>query len=150
MTMKKFFEDLKRGQVYEKMASNYFKYSKIHYPKGKFSYYDFIIDDKIKVEVKSDRIAGVSGNFAIEYECRGKPSGINITQADFYLYFIIYPDDKHCVYKIPVEQLKKISKEKGRKIKAGDDNASRIYLLHKHLLKDYLIEKRPEVGCLFI
>jgi hypothetical protein len=37
------------------------------------------------IEVKEDRYHAKSGNFAIEYFSRGKPSGINVTKADYYL-----------------------------------------------------------------
>jgi hypothetical protein len=55
---------------------------------GKFSAYD-ICADGIYYEVKSDRKAHATNNICIEYECSQKPSGINVTQADFYVYFII-------------------------------------------------------------
>jgi len=37
-------------------------------------------------EIKEDFLSGETGNFAIEFACRGKPSGIETTEADFYIY----------------------------------------------------------------
>jgi len=37
-------------------------------------------------EIKEDFLSGKTGNFAIEFSCRGKPSGISTTEADFYIY----------------------------------------------------------------
>ena len=39
-----------------------------------------------KIEVKSDRITAKTGNIYIEYESRGKPSGIATSQADYWVY----------------------------------------------------------------
>jgi hypothetical protein len=38
-----------------------------------------------KLEVKNDIMASRTGNIAIEYECRGKPSGIDATIADWWV-----------------------------------------------------------------
>jgi hypothetical protein len=38
------------------------------------------------IEVKCDRIAVKTGNVYIEYESRGKPSGISTSQADYWVY----------------------------------------------------------------
>ena len=43
---------------------------------------------EIKFEVKWDKMAEKTGNVAIEYESRGKKSGISVTIADFYIYKI--------------------------------------------------------------
>ena len=139
--MKKFRRDLKKGQKYERLATEYFKYKKIFFPKGKFSDYDFILDDDVKVEVKSDIIASRSGNLAIEYKCRKKDSGIHTTKADFYVYVINFTDRDE-FFKIPVPELKRLCKEYGRKVSGGDENASRMYLLDKDFVKDYLITEK--------
>ena len=41
-----------------------------------------------KVEVKTDRMTHKTGNVFIEYESRGKPSGIATTDADYWVYKI--------------------------------------------------------------
>jgi hypothetical protein len=40
----------------------------------------------ITFEVKEDFLCEFTGNVGLEYECRGKPSGINTSQADYYIY----------------------------------------------------------------
>lgn len=39
-------------------------------------------------EVKEDFTCERTGNVGIEFECRGKPSGISVSKADFYIYKI--------------------------------------------------------------
>lgn len=137
----KFQGDLKKGKIYEKKASEYFDYKKIHYPEGCFKDYDFIIDDKIKIEVKSDTSASRTGNLAIEYECNGKPSGISSTKADYYVYFINHPDHDE-VYLIPIKDLVDICKSKGFKVSGGDGNRSRMYLVKKEFYKKYITKEK--------
>ena len=51
--------------------------------------YDFsgtLAGREIKFEVKWDLKATQTGNVAIEYESRGRPSGLSVTQADYLLY----------------------------------------------------------------
>jgi hypothetical protein len=51
------------------------------------SRYDIkIISSGLTYEVKNDLMAEKTGNIAIEYECRGKQSGLAITIADFWIY----------------------------------------------------------------
>lgn len=40
----------------------------------------------VTFEVKYDLKVEQTGNIAIEYECRGKPTGIAITEADYWVY----------------------------------------------------------------
>jgi len=43
--------------------------------------------DQAKVEVKTERDTwATTGNAVFEYECRGKPSGIAVTEADYWLH----------------------------------------------------------------
>ena len=64
------------------------------------------IDIRIKpwgdVEIKSD--FHDTGNFFFEYECAGKPSGIMISQSDYWAYYLV--EFKH-IYLIPLPALKK-------------------------------------------
>jgi hypothetical protein len=41
-----------------------------------------------KIEVKTDLQAHETGNVYVEYESRGKPSGIAISQSDYYCFVI--------------------------------------------------------------
>lgn len=57
--------------------------------------FDFETDDNIKYEVKADHLATKTNNFFIEFSGYGKPSGIETTEAQFYIltdimnYFLI-------------------------------------------------------------
>lgn len=134
-----FTKDLELGKKYEKIALEYLDYDSIEYTVGKFSEYDFIVcKDNIehKVEVKSDRLGFKTGNICIEYECRGKASGINKTTADYWLYFII--SEKTDCYKIPVVELKELVKN-SRSVSGGDGKLAKMYLLKISSLDKYKI-----------
>lgn len=79
-----------------------------------------------KFEVKTDRLSAKTGNIYIEYESRGKPSGIATTQADYWVYKVA--EQKAIVIK--TEDLKTLVKQlvdegKARaNVKGGDNNTS--------------------------
>jgi hypothetical protein len=45
-------------------------------------------EPEYKFEVKEDFFCKKSGNVGVEFECRGKPSGIQTTESQFYVYKI--------------------------------------------------------------
>ena len=80
-----------------------------------------------KLEVKTDAtISARTGNVYIEYECRGKRSGIATTEADYWVFKL--SDERAIV--IGTEQLKSRLKELVSKgmaksgVKGGDSNLS--------------------------
>jgi hypothetical protein len=144
--MNGFEKDLQFGTYYEREALKLFEYDKYEMSKGCFKYYDIKLfkDDKVTfVEVKSDRMATKTGNLCIEYECNKKPSGISVTTADVCVYFIIHErkeiekELKVEIYIIPTDKLKQISK-KCKSVKGGDGYKSKLYLVNKELVIDYL------------
>lgn len=140
--MNNFKRDLAFGNKYEKLALSYLEYDNVKHMEGNFKEYDFIItrhDIEYKVEVKSDRLSAKTCNLAIEYECSNKPSGINATTANFWMYFIVYDNKEEC-YKIPVDELKEIIKD-CKTVAGGDGYRARMYLLNKSKVKHYLINK---------
>lgn len=99
--------DLKVGQISERMVG------------------DLLCNKTI--EVKADKIAKRTGNVFIEYESRGKPSGIAKTEAEFYCFVV-----EDLVVFIPTEKLKTLIKKhyKTRKdVHGGDSNTSRGILV---------------------
>ena len=83
-----------------------------------------------KTEVKSERdIWANTGNHYVEISSRGKPSGIQTTEAKWW-FINFFNKDKLCFsITVSVESLKKLVKEgrkhKGwKKIPGGDDNTS--------------------------
>jgi hypothetical protein len=140
--MNKFSNQLKQGHKYERESLKYLEHDSFKHDTKYRKEYDLIIikdGKKIKIEVKSDRQASITGNLAIEYECNKKGSGITTTEADFWVYFIVYPDRDE-VYKIPIDDLKELIKS-CNKVSGGDGGRSRMYLLYKTKIKQYLIEK---------
>jgi hypothetical protein len=138
--MSKFQNQLKQGKKYEKIALNYLEYDTVEHKEGYFKEYDFEITnktEKIKIEVKSDRQAAKTGNLCIEYECKNKPSGIAASTADFWMYFIVYPNRDEC-YKIPFTDLKEIVKD-CRRVCGGDGYHSKMYLINKDTVNKYII-----------
>ena len=82
-------------------------------------------------EIKEDFRCESTGNIAIEFESRGKPSGINITKADYYLYKIHQPDKKISLYLIPTSDLKKLVEKRSylRIVKGGDFGSNTLMYL---------------------
>jgi len=143
--MKNFFKDLKFGHKYESELATYLNpfYKNINVIKEKCKFYDIICytenDIEETYEVKSDRLSIKTGNLAIEYKSRDKDSGIMITKANFYAYFIIKNETEYDLYIIPTEIIKeKInSKEYKKSIKGGDNWTSQMYLFDLTVFKDY-------------
>jgi hypothetical protein len=51
--------------------------------------YDILVlikGKKIKIEIKEDFTGETTGNVGLEFSCRGKPSGIEVSEADYYIY----------------------------------------------------------------
>ena len=121
----KFVKDLETGKVYEKKALELIqkKYPKAFIQDGYFLEWDIYIPElDMGVEVKSDAQYQKTGNFYVEYECNGKPSGIAATKAKYYYIYL----DK--LYILKTEDLK----DKCRKYlntkrdkKGGDNMASK-------------------------
>ena len=97
-----------------------------------------MLQDK-KIEVKSERdVWKRTGNIAIEYQCYGKPSGINATEADYWFHNLCVGEDVYATLVFKTENLKKIidSLERKVSVNGGDHNASRMYLISLQKLFD--------------
>lgn len=80
-----------------------------------------------KIEVKTDFMAQETGNIALEYESRGKPSGISVTEADFYAYCLPLANFQNIIIFMEINELKRLAREywsKGNIKKMGDENTS--------------------------
>jgi|TARA_R110000824_G_scaffold10249_2_gene45367 hypothetical protein len=112
----KFDLDLKFGEEYEKGLETLFK-------------------TKGKIEVKTERDKWIeTGNIAIEIRCRGKKSGLSVTESDWWFHILSYEGKVKGMLCLPVEELKNICKAmiksgEAKKIMGGDDNQSEILLL---------------------
>lgn len=92
---------------------------------------DSLFKDKL-LEVKRDSWVAKSGNIAIEYESRGKPSGIATTEADYWV--IIFSGDykDKVIYIFETERLKEIARRyyiNGSTKAMGDSNSSMAVLI---------------------
>ena len=110
---KKFDIDLEYGKVREQQVAD-------------------MLQDK-KIEVKSERdVWQKTGNIAIEYECYGKPSGINATESDYWFHNLCIGDETFATIVFDTESLKRIiaNLDSKRSVSGGDNNAARMYLLN--------------------
>jgi len=110
---KKFDIDLEYGEVREQMVAD-------------------MLQDK-KIEVKSERdVWQRTGNIAIEYECYGKPSGINATESDYWFHNLCIGEDTFATLVFDTKSLKRIIDKLDHKktVSGGDNNAARMYLLN--------------------
>ena len=92
MYSSKFDLDLEFGQVYEKGLQKLFT-------------------QKGKIEVKTERDKWLeTGNIAIEIRCRGKKSGLSITESDWWFHILSDKGKVKGMLCLPVEELKNICK----------------------------------------
>lgn len=109
---KKFDIDLKYGQIRENKVREMFS--------------------KCQIEVKSERSWWrKTGNIAIEYEYRGKPSGIYATTSDYWFHRLEGDRDEFCTLVFKTSILKGIvDKYKNKLTKnVGDNKASKCVLI---------------------
>jgi hypothetical protein len=99
---------------------------------GKDSEKDLIVSKPFshKIEAKEDKKCELYGNVAIEFFCRGKPSGIDVTESDLWIETVHCPDRTVRVYLLETKNLKNLIKEKKYwKMKPmGDNNVAYGYL----------------------
>lgn len=80
---------------------------------------------KYSIEVKEDFLCKNTGNVAVEFECRGKKSGISVTEALFHVYKIHEPSGKIGFYIMRTDTLKMlILNGKYHRIVNGGDSGS--------------------------
>ena len=111
MMNNKFDIDLKYGQIFENKLSDIFKNK--------------------KVEVKTERnMWRKTGNIAIEYECRGKKSGISVTQADWWCHVLADDEEVNAMLMVPTDKMKSLARKyfKTKKM-GGDDKKSKFVLI---------------------
>jgi len=87
--------------------------------------------DKNKIEVKTERDWWAkTGNIAIEIECWGKPSGLSVTQADYWVHILSLGKDDYYKLIFEVPKLKKITEKFKKNYRMiGDNNASKCILI---------------------
>ena len=108
---RRFDIDLQYGQVFERKVADMLQNSKI--------------------EVKTERDMWKStGNIVIEFESRGKPSGIASTEAEYWFHNLAIGEDIVMTLVFPTKTLRQyITNTRPRMVRGGDNNTSRLYLI---------------------
>jgi len=93
-----------------------------------------------KIELKSEQWQWErTGNLAIEFRRAGRPSGISVTEADYWVHELKRDGETIGYFMFPVERLKVLCREAYRqghvRLNCGDDNLSDVVLIS---LKDLL------------
>tara|TARA_R100000664_G_C2741445_1_gene129862 strand:+ start:1109 stop:1540 length:432 start_codon:yes stop_codon:yes gene_type:complete len=85
-----------------------------------------------RLEVKTDFKAYKTGNLAIEIECFGKPSGLQTTTADWWLFNIRIPEEESLMLIISRKRLKRLATQHihmNHIVMGGDKNASKLVII---------------------
>jgi len=108
--MQAFYDNLKRFQPYEVVASQLIcKLNNVtvqHFCED--NRFDFLTSDGITYEVKCEPSSLKTCNYFVEFWAYGKPSGISVTQAHYYIF-----SDMTNYYLIAVDELKTLVKHHG-------------------------------------
>ena len=104
--------------------------------------YDLLFDFgglDVKLEVKEDFFAHKSGNTVIEFESRGRPSGIVTSKADYWVYKIHESDGIHFYISKTQDIKQAIDKKKWFRIVDGGDTGSgtKMFLFKLERFKEF-------------
>jgi len=140
--MDKFYENLKRFQPYEVLASELIKkYKNVEIVKfNNDNKYDFKDSDGIKYEVKCEPSSIKTGNYFIEFFAYGKPSGISVSKAHFYIF-----SDMTNYYMIQIDELKVLVKEHGI-LKKTKDGLTSGFLVRSNIINSVSINLNSDVS----
>lgn len=146
MNSEKFISQLSQGELGERVIASFFlsqgKFNKVEF-KGAGTEYDLkcYSDDKSTTfEIKTDRYEFFkkkqTGNMFLEISCNQKPSGINSSKADFYIYY--FPDREE-FYLMPLPELRLFLVNQQIHIEqlCGDGNKFEGYLLNREVCKKH-------------
>ena len=125
-----FYVDRDFGEQYQHKLLDLIEYDTYEMAHGDFKNYDLKIvhaKETILFEVKADRKAASTKNIAIEFQYKGRPSGINATDADYFAYFI-HGTQKY--FLIPTSYLREaiVQQKYTRIVRGGDGMHSEMYL----------------------
>jgi len=81
-------------------------------------------------ELKTDRMAHKTGNVYVEFQSRGRDSGIRASKSDTWIFKIVSKGDRHLFsIQIPLTRLRKLVSKDYRVVPGGDNLTSRGYLV---------------------
>jgi len=147
-----FFKDLNFGKKYEQLFGRLTNCPFINSTAVDQWDIDLTHNDKhIKYEVKTDKQMYKTGNICIEFICNNKPSGIMITEAEYYIFVEIIDysfmkgdnyNYEYNMYVIKTDDLKDIINnidiDKTQR-RGGDGFKSHFYLINKRHFEKYKI-----------
>ena len=108
---KRFDIDLQYGQVFEQKVA------------------DMLQNKKIEVKTERDKWKD-TGNIVIEFESRGRPSGIASTEAEYWFHNLAIGDNIVMTLVFPTKTLRNyIASNNPKMVRGGDNMTSRLYLI---------------------
>ena len=119
----KSIKKLKESDFSVTQFSKDFKYGKKHEK--------LVMKSRKDYELKTDRLAHKTGNAFVEFESRGKESGIVTSKSSIWIFKIVDKSDKHLFsIEIPLDRLrKKVYNSTYRIVRGGDNLTSKGYLV---------------------
>lgn len=145
MTDEDFKKTLESGEWAEEIVAHYLVhkgYEILHFWKD--SEYDILVQKGnrvMKIEVKLDQTA-IRNTINIEYESSRKPSGISVTEADYY--FCLQPMIDELLI-MGVDEIKETIETKGSNIKITSAGSYKGLGRMYNLLKDEIPNKKIEI-----
>lgn len=149
-----FHKDIKVGEAAEiefaKLMEAEYDGSKITF--NKTSAYDIRVETNDRdwtFEVKNDLISQTTQNLGIEYETRGKPSGIETTEADIWVHKTYNRDGSAEFWLFQTYAIEKAIEDNAffRSHTGGDYGSNtKFYLFKKEVIGDYAYMKLDENG----
>jgi hypothetical protein len=135
-----FNKDIVLGEEGEQIIRTYLEGLNFKFISDNKDYrYDLLMEYKNKqytYEVKTDIYPRDTGNIAIEIECRGKPSGVMVTEADFYVTYFKHFDE---IWNISTNRLRDLIRNGKFKVITGGDSGSntKMVLMNRALVRPY-------------
>ena len=127
-----------KTQIQENISDNIKKLKESDFSITKFSkdlsygkkHEKLVMKSMENFELKTDRMAHKTGNVYVEFQSRGKDSGIRTSKSDTWIFKIVSKGDRHLFsIQIPLTRLKKLVSKDYRVVPGGDNLTSRGYLV---------------------
>lgn len=100
-------------------------------------------EDRVTIECKEDFMCYNTNNIAIELECRGKVSGINVTKADYWAitahYNQLVKEHRVAVYMVKTDKLRELVQDvnRGRVTVGGDEGSNtKMFVSPRHYIEE--------------
>jgi hypothetical protein len=129
--------DIYKGEIGENFVKEFLISKGFNFVRENHDFrYDLLMSyngSQVKYEVKTDIFLSKdddTGNMVIEFESRGKPSGISVCEADYYVYYIPKLGE---LWNIKMDDLKSlIEKNKFKTVTGGDKGSdTKMYLIKR-------------------